>query len=253
MKFKKFIALICTFAFIWPNFTNVSAADDDDDKKVVFVGDSKTGKSEVRKGMVGESFSDDYAPTIGVRVVKHNILEIWDTDGNELHRSLVSLYARNAVIVVIFIPHDVTVDSVKDYVRYWKDEVVSSGTEVVLAVSKWDLETRDDTFRRELKNVARSLGINNEIFYMSAKTGVGIDEFIKGLPRIANKNKSPLTVPAASYETPSMTNAPIFGKEMLIALRAVGVGVVGMIGYFAKNWFGGNHSQNSPDSEARIS
>ncbi|MDR1627565.1 MAG: hypothetical protein LBR79_02175 [Oscillospiraceae bacterium] len=293
MKFKKFIALICTFAFIWSNFINVSAGDD----KVVLAGSSQAGKTKLREGMIGENFSDE---TIDMaRCISVKTLAIFEIFGNDSLSKAVDCL-QGARIVVICVAPDVTYNVECD-VRHWKDLVAKHcrDAKIVLAANKWDLwdsanDNDKDTFCKDLESVAKKLGIDG-IFYTSAKTGYKIDDFTNGLQRIARKVNAPpvtatpsppsspdalvdeapvtplpLTTPAANEKTPPSTdapvneplvipptapaaeketlprpNAPVFDKKMLIAVGAVGVGVIGMIGYFVKSWFSGNQSQNS--------
>ncbi|MDR1627844.1 MAG: GTP-binding protein [Oscillospiraceae bacterium] len=258
MKFKKFIALICTFAFIWPSFINVHAAAGDDKvvkrvkrrAKVVLVGEEEVGKTEVFKRVSDVncgSFSKDYAPTIAAQYTSHDTQHctfgFWDTAGQEKYRCLIPMYLRKADIVVIVIPSDMAKDDVEGYARYWKDiaNESCSGTEIVLAVSKSDLETCDDTFRGAIVNATEKLGIN-KIFYTSAKNNDRTDEFVNGLLLIAcEADKTPPSPDASVNEPPVLTplqqalateketlpspDAPVFGKKMLIA---AGVGVVGI-------------------------
>ncbi|MDR1628245.1 MAG: hypothetical protein LBR79_05675 [Oscillospiraceae bacterium] len=172
MKFKKFIAPICTFAFILSNFINVHAAN----YKVVLVGNSETEKTSVLAKMADEGRVSTSGATIVT--VRNDTLEIWNTSGQEEFRSLIPTYLKSAETVAIFVSPDVPMNSV----YYWKNMVDAncSSAKIVLAANKWG--SAGDTFYEELEHTATALGINlGNIFCVDAGTGDGIDRLTEGL------------------------------------------------------------------------
>lgn len=119
--------------------------------KILLVGDSGVGKSNILLRYADDKFDETYNPTVGVdykiRTIKLGQkvykLQIWDLSGQERFRSIISSYYRgaNGIIVV----YDVTnYDSFYD-LRNWLDEInkhMSSDTVVMIAGNKIDCGAR---------------------------------------------------------------------------------------------------------------
>ena len=77
--------------------------------KVVVIGDSGVGKSCLSIKATKNIFDNEYSATIGFEFFKYNIkindtiirLQIWDTCGQEIYRSLVANFYRNASLAII--------------------------------------------------------------------------------------------------------------------------------------------------------
>ena len=73
--------------------------------KVVLIGDSGVGKSQILSRFTRNEFSLDSKSTIGVEFATKNIeidnkiikTQIWDTAGQERYRAITSAYYRGAV------------------------------------------------------------------------------------------------------------------------------------------------------------
>ena len=77
--------------------------------KVVVIGDTGVGKSCLSIKATKKIFNDEYSATIGFEFCKYNLkikdtiirLQIWDTCGQEIYRSLVANFYRNASLAII--------------------------------------------------------------------------------------------------------------------------------------------------------
>lgn len=94
--------------------------------KVVLLGNSGVGKSNLCSRIVMNIYSSNNTATIGAqfftlklfcdKLQKDETLQIWDTAGQERFRAMLPLYLREAVIIIIVI--DVSSD-VKEQLDYW--------------------------------------------------------------------------------------------------------------------------------------
>ena len=77
--------------------------------KVIVIGDSGVGKSSLTNKATNSIFSDKYNATVGFEFFTFNIkmfnkivrLQIWDTCGQELYRSLITNFYRNSSLAII--------------------------------------------------------------------------------------------------------------------------------------------------------
>ena len=77
--------------------------------KIILVGDSSVGKTCLLMRAVNNKFTENYQATIGFEFLLmyyqvNNVkikLQIWDTCGQEIYRSLVSNFYRNSSLAVI--------------------------------------------------------------------------------------------------------------------------------------------------------
>jgi Ras-related protein Rab-5C len=115
--------------------------------KVVFVGDSNTGKTSIiyKYLKMSDSPSETVATSsfpITIPLPNTSIsLIIWDTAGQEHFRSLVPIYARGAeVVCVVFDQSNLkTFKSLPTWLKYIEDE--TDVKNVIVACNKCDLET----------------------------------------------------------------------------------------------------------------
>ena len=119
--------------------------------KVVIVGDSFVGKTNLLFRFINEDFAGDSKPTIGIEYYSKIIqagstqikVQLWDTTGVERYCSVSKLYYRNAVgALVVF---DVTSRESFDAAPRWLKEVRENSEEdlrVLLVGNKRDLRDR---------------------------------------------------------------------------------------------------------------
>ena len=80
--------------------------------KTIIIGNSGVGKSCISMRATRDLFKNDYVSTIGFEYFKYYIklkgkketiirLDIWDTCGQEVYRSLVSSYYKNSSLAIL--------------------------------------------------------------------------------------------------------------------------------------------------------
>jgi small GTP-binding protein len=97
--------------------------------KIVMIGDSGVGKSNLLSRFVDNSFNMDSKPTIGVEFATKNINiegksiknQIWDTAGQERFRAITNAYYRGAVGAII--AFDLTKSKTFENVQKWLGEL----------------------------------------------------------------------------------------------------------------------------------
>nr|AEG74033.1 Rab protein [Apopellia endiviifolia (species B)] len=113
-------------------------SDDDYDYlfKVVLIGDSGVGKSNLLSRFTRNEFSLESKSTIGVEFATRSInvdsklikAQIWDTAGQERYRAITSAYYRGAVgaLLVYDITRHVTFENVERWLKELKDHTDSN-------------------------------------------------------------------------------------------------------------------------------
>ena len=77
--------------------------------KLIFIGDSGVGKSCLTSKAVKNTFEDYYQATVGFEFLTFNMklndkvlkIQIWDTCGQEIYKSLISNFYRNSSLAVV--------------------------------------------------------------------------------------------------------------------------------------------------------
>ncbi|EHA8587359.1 ras-related protein Rab11D [Cocos nucifera] len=117
--------------------------------KVVLIGDSAVGKSQILARFARDEFSLDSKATIGVEfqtrtlVIQHKSVkaQIWDTAGQERYRAVTSAYYRGAVGALLV--YDITKRQSFDHIPRWLEELRSHADKnivIMLVGNKSDLE-----------------------------------------------------------------------------------------------------------------
>ncbi|KAJ5066654.1 ras-related protein rab-5c [Anaeramoeba ignava] len=165
--------------------------------KIVLLGESGVGKTSLAlRFCEGEGFNNP-EPTIAVAFHSKAIyvgdkaikVQIWDTAGQEIYRSLTPMYIRNAAAAIIV--YDITNEESFGKLESWIDEMVTlAATDVVIAIvgNKSDLEKTRDVDTQEGEEFAAQ---NNFIFQeTSARTGFGVNQvFTQIATRLIAKEK----------------------------------------------------------------
>ena len=97
--------------------------------KVVVVGDSGVGKTNLIKRFINDTFNKDSKATVGVEFLSKTYLinqevfkiEIWDTAGQERYKSITAAYYKGAKGAMIV--YDVTNQTSFDNVDTWANEI----------------------------------------------------------------------------------------------------------------------------------
>lgn len=119
--------------------------------KIVLVGDSKVGKSNLLSRLYRNEFMPKSKPTIGVefatrcmqidgKVIK---AQVWDTAGQERYRAITSAYYRGAVGALLV--YDTTKFASFEIVRRWLKELRDHADPKIVTMligNKTDLEDR---------------------------------------------------------------------------------------------------------------
>lgn len=136
--------------------------------KIVLVGDSGVGKSNLLSRFLRNEFNIESKATIGVEFSSEVVsidrtrikALVWDTAGQERYRALTSAYYRGAVGAIIV--YDVTSKASYDSVSKWLDEVKENlGTDsaVMLLGNKTDLVHLRQVASEDAQALAHSRGL----------------------------------------------------------------------------------------------
>ena len=147
--------------------------------KVVIVGDSGVGKTNLLSRFSADKFEDNTRNTIGVDFTAVDLqiqgkkvkTQFWDTAGQEKYRSIASAYYKNSqgVILVYDISRRESFENIQNWWQELRDQG-EPGIEMILVGNKADLVGERVVTVDEGRNMAREKGI----FFMevSAKTNV---------------------------------------------------------------------------------
>ncbi|XP_044305066.1 ras-related protein Rab-25 [Varanus komodoensis] len=136
--------------------------------KVVLIGESGVGKTNLLSRFTRNEFSHDSRTTIGVEFSTRTILvgdalvkaQIWDTAGLERYRAITSAYYRGAVGALLVF--DITKHQTYDVVERWLKELYdhAEATIVVMLVgNKTDLAQAREVPAEEAKMYAENNGL----------------------------------------------------------------------------------------------
>ncbi|XP_034730689.1 ras-related protein Rab-25b [Etheostoma cragini] len=136
--------------------------------KVVLIGESGVGKSNLLSRFTKNEFNHDSRTTIGVefstRTVQLNGFtikaQIWDTAGLERYRAITSAYYRGAVgaLLVFDITKHLTYESVERWLKELYDHA-DPHIVVMLVGNKTDLESERSVPNEEAKDYAEKNGL----------------------------------------------------------------------------------------------
>eukprot|EP00455_Lapot_gusevi_P022603 TRINITY_DN2354_c0_g1_i2.p1 TRINITY_DN2354_c0_g1~~TRINITY_DN2354_c0_g1_i2.p1 ORF type:complete len:217 (-),score=24.53 TRINITY_DN2354_c0_g1_i2:79-729(-) len=118
--------------------------------KLVLVGDSGVGKSNLLARFTKNEFDSSIKSTIGVEFASRTVnvgnrpikIQIWDTAGQERFRAITSSYYRGAVGALVV--YDITKPKTFQNITKWLDELnnhADPATVIMVVGNKADLET----------------------------------------------------------------------------------------------------------------
>ena len=126
--------------------------------KLIFIGDSGVGKSCLTSKAVKNNFEEYYQATVGFEFLTFNMLvnkmviklQIWDTCGQEIYKSLISNFYRNSSLAVLVY----SIDSKEsfEHVGRWLDELKNQANpdiRIFLVGNKADLEEKRQVQKEE--------------------------------------------------------------------------------------------------------
>ena len=167
--------------------------------KLIIIGDSGVGKSCLTNSAIKNSFEENYNATIGFEFITFNIkiyeriikLQIWDTCGQELYRSLITNFYRNSslAIMVYAINNKESFDNIDIWLRELRT-YSNPNAKIFLIGNKLDLEnereiprekgekfSKDNNFNLFLESSAKA-GINTRSLFIKAAK-ILYDDFIQ--------------------------------------------------------------------------
>ncbi|KAI6699519.1 hypothetical protein NL676_013843 [Syzygium grande] len=190
--------------------------------KVVLIGDSAVGKSQMLSRFARNEFSLDSKATIGVEFQTRTLLiqhksvkaQIWDTAGQERYRAVTSAYYRGAVGAMLV--YDITRRQSFDHIPRWLDELRSHADKnivIILVGNKTDLENQRAVPTEDAKEFAQKEGL----FFLetSALDATNVESaFLTVLTEIFNiVNKKSLV---AGESQTNGNPASLAGKKIII-------------------------------------
>lgn len=165
--------------------------------KIVLIGDSGVGKTNLLKQLTGKGFSSETKATIGVEFDSKKFIinnkkikaQIWDTAGQERYRAITSAYYRGAHGALII--YDITKkESFKNSIKYWLNQVREFSNDelsIILIGNKIDLE--DERIISE--NVGKNSAFENNLQFLetSALDGTNVKKGFEDLIKSVYKKK----------------------------------------------------------------
>ena len=151
--------------------------------KIVLIGDSSVGKTNILSKYISDEYDPDTQATIGVELSTKNYtfdnnevkVQIWDTAGQEKYRSITSSYYKGAhgCLLVYDITRKVTFENIDKWLAEIK---LSSNNEInmVLIGNKCDLEDKREVSIEEAQNKAKLL--NMAFMETSALNGTNVEK-----------------------------------------------------------------------------
>ncbi|KAL0265653.1 UNVERIFIED_CONTAM: hypothetical protein PYX00_011367 [Menopon gallinae] len=166
--------------------------------KIVLVGDSGVGKTNLLSQLTRQEFSTSSPPTIGVEFatisfkIGHHVVkaQIWDTAGQERYRAITSAYYRGTygALVVYDITRRATLSQSVNHWLMQLRQYSRKNTTIILVGNKKDLEPQREVSVEEGKRLAEQNGF--AIFETSALSGENVRRVFFELVRdIYEKNK----------------------------------------------------------------
>ena len=145
--------------------------------KVILVGMSGTGKTNIIKAMTDKPFEEDNDSTLTSSFISKNItinkknyqLEIWDTAGQEIYKSLTKIFIMDSKIVIFV--YDITNEISFEELDYWIKTVKDIlGESPIYAIfgNKKDLYLNEKVDEEEARKKAEEIGAYFKL--TSAKT-----------------------------------------------------------------------------------
>ena len=165
--------------------------------KMIVIGDAGVGKSCLTAKAAKGVFDDAYSATVGFEFLTFNVkldgkvikLQIWDTCGQEIYRSLISSFYRNASLAMMVY----AIDSKESFthIETWLKEVKLQSNpdiKIFLIGNKADLEDQREVKLNEAKQFKDESGIHY-FSETSAKSGLNAQEvFIEAAKLLYNEH-----------------------------------------------------------------
>ncbi|KAL7590766.1 ras-related protein Rab2BV [Lactuca sativa] len=179
--------------------------------KIVLIGDSGVGKTNILSRFTRNEFFLESKATIGVEFATRTLqvegktikAQIWDTAGQERYRAITSAYYRGAVGALLV--YDITKKPTFDNVQRWLNELrnhADANIVVMMAGNKSDLEHLRAVDEQDGKSFAEKEGLSfletsalesyniekafqtvlTEIYHIISKKALATQEAVGGAP-----------------------------------------------------------------------
>lgn len=168
--------------------------------KFCIIGNSNVGKSSLLLRISKDSFSETFISTIGVdfgtRILEHENkivrLNIWDCGGQEIFRSIINIYYRNADAIIL--TYSVCDEKSFSDIPFWFEDCKKkcNGDPIFILVgTKSDLNSKRKIKYNDGFLLAEKLGM--KFFEVSSKEDTMVFEMIESLTKstinLVNKRK----------------------------------------------------------------
>ncbi|KAF6152109.1 hypothetical protein GIB67_031431 [Kingdonia uniflora] len=190
--------------------------------KIVLIGDSAVGKSQILSRFSRNEFSFDSKATIGVEFQTRTLIiqqksikaQIWDTAGQERYRAVTSAYYRGAVGAMLV--YDITKRQSFDHVPRWLEELRSHADKnivIILLGNKSDLNNDRDVPTEDAKEFAEKEGL----FFLetsaleSTNVEVAFSTILTEIFNVVNKKNL-----VAGMDQSAVNPSSLAGKKILI-------------------------------------
>ena len=158
--------------------------------KIIVVGDSGVGKTNLINRFASDKFDTNSKATIGVEFVYKTLkinkevikVEVWDTAGQERYRAITSSYYKGAKGAIIV--YDLTNEDSFNNVESWMNEVIKKGQkdmQFLLLGNKKDLV--NDRRVTEERGIEKARELNMHLFEASALEKTNVNEAFNYLMR----------------------------------------------------------------------
>ena len=147
--------------------------------KIIVIGDSSVGKSCLTTQAVRNNFIEFYQATVGFEFLTFNLrinsnvvkLQIWDTCGQEVYKSLISNFYRNCslALIVYAINNRNTFEHAENWLNDLKNQS-NPNVRVFLVGNKSDLENERTVSKEEAEKFKEEKKLDR-FMETSAKTG----------------------------------------------------------------------------------
>ena len=137
--------------------------------KIILIGDSSSGKTNILSRYLNNIFVEESKPTIGVEFGNKSFIinedtvnaQIWDTAGTERCNSVTSAYYKGAVGALV--TYDITRKESFDNVEKWITDLKANADEkirIILVGNKTDLDSNRQVTKEEGEQKAKDLGVS---------------------------------------------------------------------------------------------
>ena len=160
------------------------------DKKIVLIGDAKTGKTAIAERFANDRFVEDYVPGTGVKIYRKKMqfvypniiinlkIAVFDLCGQRDYERIreMALTDADALVFVSDLSRAETITAIPEF---WVIEAKKTDAKAALVYlgNKIDLVDEDSPTARILSRIADERGI--PIFFCSAKTGENVEELFQ--------------------------------------------------------------------------